>query len=305
MARVVLLTTGAMEERAFAGSLRRLFPDHEFVSKPRLDGFTSAPLPPDYASFRGGLPPPNVQKFATNLIGCFAPGGRMDRPRPDYVLALEDVELCNDGEPGNITRALRDAVTRSLGTWKMEGAKAERTREDLRTRCSFHLMAPMTEAYFFADPGALARATAPGAHRPCRLDATTCDVEAFRVEDPEFLAAPTVPKQDRARHDWRIDERRRHPKSYLGYLTDERLDGRARYQETVHGVSALADLDWPAVVRRGARAAAVARFARSMLADLCDMLGTPATGLDDVELQPADCHPLTWPPPRDRVLRNL
>ncbi|MBA3546982.1 MAG: hypothetical protein H0T76_10905 [Nannocystis sp.] len=305
MARVVLLTTGAMEEKAFAGSLRRLFPDHEFISKPRFDGFTSARLPPDYETYRERRHLLNLEKFAKEIIGCFAPGGRTDRPRPDFVLALEDVELHNDGEPGNITRALRDAVTHNLGTWKMEGSKADRTREDLRTRCSFHLMAPMTEAYFFADPGAFARATAPGPERRCRLDAATCDVEAFRVEDPEFQATASVPKQHRERHDWRIDERHRHPKSYLGYLTDTKLDGRARYQETVHGVSALAELDWPGVVRRGARATAVARFARSMLADLSDMLETPPVGLEDDELQPADCHPLTWPPPRDRVLRNL
>lgn len=305
MARVVLLTTGTMEEKAFAASLRRLFPDHEFVSKPRFDGFTSARLPPDARTVRakGGLL--NLEKFAKQIIGCFAPGARTDRPRPDFVLALEDVELPNQSEPGNITQALRDAVSHNLGSWKMDGASAGRTREALRTRCSFHLMAPMTEAYFFADPAAFARATAPGPHRVCRLDAATCDVEAFHVDDPAYTAAPSVPKPDRMRHDWRIDDRHRHPKHYLGYLTDEQLDGRARYQETEHGASALAGLDWPTVVRRGDRAPPVARFARSLLADLCDMLDARPESLDDAELQPADCHPLTWPPPRDPVLRNL
>lgn len=305
MARIVLLTTGAMEEKAFAASLRRLFPDHEFVSKPRFDGFTSAPLPPDYDALRERRPLLNLEKFAREIIGCFAPGGRIDRPRPDYVLALEDVELPNQAAPGNITCALRDAVMYNLDAWRMDGAKAERTREDLRTRCSFHLMAPMTEAYFFADPAAFVRATAPGPHRPCRLDAMTCDIEAFQVDDTDYVTAPSVPKPDRMRHDWRVDERHRHPKHYLGYLTDERLDGRARYQETVHGTSALAALDWPVVVRRGDRAAAAARFARSMLADLGNMLGTDPKGLEHPELQPTDCHPLTWPPPRDPVLRNL
>jgi hypothetical protein len=49
MARVLLLVTGAMEEEALARSLQGCFPEHEFVAKPRLDGFTSARLPPDFA----------------------------------------------------------------------------------------------------------------------------------------------------------------------------------------------------------------------------------------------------------------
>ncbi|HEY0138642.1 MAG TPA: hypothetical protein VGB85_31375, partial [Nannocystis sp.] len=97
----------------------------------------------------------------------------------------------------------------------------------------------------------------------------------------------------------------RHPKRYLGYLTDAGLDGKARYEETTHGKAALADLDWPVVVRGDGREPAAARFARSMLADLADMLG-PSPYLPEAEaLEPADCHALTWPPPHHNVLRNL
>ena len=106
MARVVLITTGSMEELAFPRSLARLFPDHEFIARPRMDGFTSATLPPDYAALRDKRPLLNIEKFARTLIGLFA-GGRKDQPRPDFVLALDDMELVNAAAPENITRALR------------------------------------------------------------------------------------------------------------------------------------------------------------------------------------------------------
>lgn len=303
MARVVLLTTGVMEELAFHRSLSRHFPDHEFIGKPRLDGFTSAALPPDPAELAGkrGLLL-NIQKFAARLIGFFAPGAREDRPRPDFVIGLEDVELVNAAAPQHITAALHDAIQRGLVAWGLDGAASGRVREALRARCSFHLMAPMTESYFFADPGALARATSPSAALRCSFDAAICDVEAFTVDDPVYLSAPVpaVPE----RHDWRTANRREHPKHYLAYLTDAALDGRARYQETVHGADALAHLEWSRATR-GGRAPAVARFARSLFADLSDMLGAAPIGLDDADLEPHDCQQLTWPPRPGRVLRNF
>lgn len=84
MALVRLITTGVMEERALAGSLRALFPAHEFESKPHIDGFTSSEMPPP--SSRTGAPR-NLDKFTATLIGAFDPGNRRDRPRPDFVVA--------------------------------------------------------------------------------------------------------------------------------------------------------------------------------------------------------------------------
>jgi hypothetical protein len=303
MARVMLITTGSMEELAFPQSLARLFPEHEFIARPRIDGFTSAALPPDYATLRDKRPLLNIEKFAKTLIGQVA-GGRRDEPRFDYVVALEDMELRNAPAPENIIRALRDAVTYNMESWG-DASTPKRLADALRTRCSFHLMAPMTEAYFFADPAALVRATAPAPDHPCRFDPIACDVEAFHVEDPLYLDAPAVPKSERNRHDWRVDDRQRHPKRYIEYLTDPKLDGKARYTETTPGRDALAALDWPAVVRRDARSPPAARFARSLLADLVNMLGTSPSCPELDALEVADCHALTWPPPPKNLLRNL
>jgi hypothetical protein len=286
MARVQLITTGVMEERALGASLQRLFPDHEFVSKPHLDGFTSAPLPPQPHP----RAPLNLDKFAATLIGTFDPGNRRDRPRPDFVIGIDDVELCNADDPGRITAALRQTLERRLAEWPGNARSIERLRHELAARVSFHVMAPMTEAYFFADASALARSTAPALDRPNHFDLETCDVEAFEVLDPDYLDAPIDPGCR-----WRRPGLRQgHPKRYLAYLTDPGTG--SRYRESDHGVRALSDLEWPTVIRDAQRT----RFARSLLTDLIDMLGTPATDIVD-----GDAHPLTWPPPAERVLRNL
>lgn len=302
MSRVVLITTGSMEELAFPRSLARLFPEHQFIALPRMDSFTSATLPPNYAQLREKRSRLNIEKFATKMVGQIA-GGRRDDPRADFVIGIEDMELCNAAAPEHITGALRDAVDHSLANWG-DAPTRKRLGDQVRSRCSFHLMTPMTEAYFFADPAALARATAPAPDHPCQFDPSTCDVEAFHVDDPAYVDAPLVPKQQRERHDWRCEDRQGHPKRYVAYLTDPRLDGKARYAETTHGRDALADLDWPAIVR-GDRSPAVARFARSLLADLVDMLGPSASCPELDALPVADCHPLTWPPPNGHLLRNL
>jgi hypothetical protein len=91
-------------------------------------------------------------------------------------------------------------------------------------------------------------------------------------------------------------ERRGHPKRYLFYLTEHGTGGQ--YRESEHGVRALEGLDWPHVTRRSDHT----RFARSLLADLEDMLG-PASAIPS-ELATKQTHPLTWPPPRAPVLRN-
>jgi hypothetical protein len=291
MARVQLITTGDMEERALGKSLRRLFPDHEFVSLPRLDGFTSAPLPPTPPLPSGVRL--NLDKFVAKLIGAFAAGQRRDRSRPDFVVAIEDVELANAGAPGRITASLRDALQRRLDAWPAKDRTHDRLREELQHKVSFHLMAPMTESYFFADSASFARATAPAPSRPSRFDPNT-DVEAFSVDDPDYLRAPADPTSR-----WRTaNERQGHPKRYLIYLTEHSTG--SQYRESEHGVRALEGLDWPHVTREPAHTS----FARSLLADLVDMLGSPSEEIAST-IVAGQTHPLTWPPPRDPVLRNV
>jgi hypothetical protein len=294
-----------MEERALAASLHRLFPAHSFHCPARLDGFTSSELPPNYVAEQRRKPLLNLEKFAKRLLGYFAPGGRTDEPAPDFVIGIDDVELVNASAPQHITGALRSALADNLARWPCDEATRATIGNALATRCSFHLMAPMTEAYFFADPAAFARATDPGTHHPCTFDGITCDVENFYADELPFLTPPTPPRRDSS--DWRADKRELHPKHYLGYLTDQALTGRGRYDEIQHGVPALAALDWPLVLRHDlTRTAPFARFARSLLADLVDMLDTPPLGITAADLDVDLCHSLTrrWPA-APLLLRNI
>lgn len=300
MARVLLLVTGAMEEKALARSLKGCFPAHEFVCKPRLDGFTSSRLPPDFAALseteRKLL---NVDKFIKTVIGAFAPGGRRDAPKPDFLLAIEDLELLNTDTPENITKTVRDGLHRNLAAWPADGPILDRLTHALKDRCSFHLMAPMTEAYFFSEPAAFIRATAPGPDHLNNFDPTRADAESFIVEDPAYLTPNDLPKKD---HRWRRANRRVHPKHYLEYLTDPQLDNNPRYDELTLGCDALKQLAWGPMLTSSPTAL---RFARSLFTDLAEMLGEPPVDCTLEDIDAGTCHPLTWPPPRDRVLRNL
>lgn len=235
----------------------------------------------------------NLEKFVAKLIGTFDPGNRRDRSRPDFVIAVEDVELANADDPARITASLRDSLQRRLDAWPAKDRAHDRLREDLQHKVSFHLMAPMTESYFFADSASFTRATAPAPSRPNRFDPNT-DVEAFAVDDPDYLDPPP---ESTSR--WcTATERQGHPKRYLIYLTEHGTGGQ--YRESEHGVRALEGLDWPHVTREPAHTS----FARSLLADLMDMLGPPSDAIASAIIA-GQTHPLTWPPPRDPVLRNL
>jgi hypothetical protein len=129
--------------------------------------------------------------------------------------------------------------------------------------------------------------------REVRGDADRC----VRSGQPSRSPATRLPACCRR---YRTLQRRRsrHPKRYLWYLTDPGSGGR--YRESDYGVRALSDLEWPLVTRDAQRT----RFARSLLADLIDMLGPPDEDIAEAIVD-GETHPLTWPPLPHHVLRNL
>ncbi len=135
--------------------------------------------------------------------------------------------------------------------------------QKLQERASFHLLAPMVEAYFFGEPAALVRAKATRA--PCRFDRGH-DVEDFEVDDQAYLA-PAPPQAP-----WRAEPRHRHPKNYLRYLCDPMGKEERAYRETHEGFAALQELAWPAVLQNPAQAL----FARALIDDLADVLNVPS-----------------------------
>jgi hypothetical protein len=285
MKQVVLITTGRCEQLALGDSLKRYFPDAEFTAPAHRDSITStrirlASAPPP----RRGAPATVVDRLAQAMVATTDPG-RNGVP-PDLVIAVDDVELVNLDQLEVVTSTLRDAVKRHLDTYAWPSARRrEQAAERIRNHCSFHLLCPMVEAYFFGEPAALNRA---GAKRPSTVDAKAHDLEDFVTDEAPFLTAP-----DGTKH-WATADRKKHPKRYLQYLIDPEGADTKSYREAEGGVRALRELAWPEVLSTEAHT----RLARSLFSDLADALGvnTPF---------PGPCHPLTSNPGANRVLRNL
>lgn len=271
--RIGLITTGDCEQRALVPSLTRVFADHDVAfelsfAKP-VRSFTSNRL-------RHPAPPGRtlVDDFVAAIDATISARGA-----PDFIVAIDDLELANAPTPHHVTALVRDAVLASPACATHRGAQR------FQDRCSVHFLCPMVEAYFFGEPAALLRA---GATRTAELDAAR-HLEAFSSVDPSFLALPSV--RD---HPWRSEDRKHHPKRYLRFLNDPTDEEIGRYRETRQGRDALARLDWAKVF---AYEPTGITFARSLFDDLADALGTPPPF-------PGTCHPLTERR-QDGALRNL
>jgi len=162
-------------------------------------------------------------------------------------------------------------------------------------RSSFHLLKPMTEAYFYAERTVLQRA---GVNDRVTVHRVGSDVEEFETDDPDFL-----PQAQRCNEEhrflygcpwWREEK---HPERYLEFLCWQ-SSGR-HYRKMGGGVKALHDLDWAAT----ASLPEVVPFARALFEDIADFLGVPSP------LGHGLVSPLTYPSRDQRgdslVMRNI
>jgi hypothetical protein len=286
MKKVVLIVTGECERRGLAASLQRYFPSARFEQPQLRDSFTSARL--KLTDLPGGPRPRQVDRLAAAMVAVTDPGRTGERP--DLVIAVDDVELPNLDQVDVVVSQLREAVRHHLAIYPWASdRRREQVTQRLREHCSFHLLCPMVEAYFYGEPAALTRA---GAQIPSSVDGRALDVEDFITHDPPFLEVP-----DREKY-WAKPDRQRHPKHYLQYLCDpvgdEQNPSPSRYRETHGGVKALRELDWSGALSQEAHA----RLARSLFTDLAEALEV------DNPL-PGTCHPETSNPGPEAVLRNL
>ena len=225
-----LITTGECERRALGASLLRVF---EGAGLEIVQPFRR-PVPSITSNYLGYPGPTSGGTHVDKLIDSIM-ATLEGRGAPDFVLAIDDLELPNIATAHHVTQLVADAFRRKLGNTPTHSQLAR-----LRERCSFHLLCPMLETYFFGEPAALQRA---GATRSAILD-PECHLETFHAGDPAF-----VDPCDVREHPWRRPDRGRHPKRYLSFLVDPEDDGRAVYKESRDGVRALATLDWAQVVR--------------------------------------------------------
>lgn len=264
MPSIALITTGECEHRALGASLQRAFQGAELL----LVQPFQRPVPSITSNYLGYPGPASgvtqVDKLVASILATLE-----RRDAPDFVFAIDDLELPNVATPHHVTRLVSDAFRRARG-----GTPTHQQLARVRERCSFHLLCPMLEAYFFGEPAALDRA---GATRPAKLDPTH-HLEDFLATDPEFMALDEVRE-----HPWRRPDRARHPKRYLSFLVDPHDTERATYKESRDGVRALSMLEWAQVLAYQPPGIA---FAHSLFDDLADALGVPNPF-------PGACHPLT------------
>lgn len=295
MTRVALVVTGDLERLALHTSLKRAFPGVRFDVH-KVYAITSATIaaPPNPRMLvEGSAAWRLVERLWKLVTSPTAPG---EAPA-DFAFAVDDVELLNlppHGQPANIA-GLVHQVTNAFLQARFPNAQArERHAEAMRTRCAFHLVCPMIEAYFFGESDALRRAGVPDSRTPSRRPG---DLEDFLAVDPSY-ASPASPawqavRASRAKANLNPDA---HPKDYLGFLKDP---VRNTYDETQDGVAALASLDWPTL----ATSTTQIQLLRAFFEDLSDALNVPNP------LGTGPPHPATFPTRTTRretlALRNL
>lgn len=299
MTTVALIVTGQCEQ-GLGHLLRRVFPGVTFEVRPVRDGFTSAELKAE-PEVSPPARPTNLQKLAALLVAEVEPG-RREAPA-DFVVLVDDLEPHNAAHPERAVAHVRTAVQHHIANhpWPSERSRVS-AAERVRARCSFHLLVPMVEAYFFGDalhpekPGLTCALDRAGARTASSFDAETHDVEAFVASDPPFVDPPTVGKHDLPA--WARHGRDRHPKHYLQYLCDPEGAQARPYIESKAGRRALERLEVARVLARSEHA----RFFRSLIVDLADALDHQ----DLLTEWQEQAHPLTWSPTDpSAVLRNL
>lgn len=287
MIRVRLVVTGDLERAALAGSLRRYFPELVFLPPVQLHSVTSSRLPAGGAGI--DVPTP-VRRMASAMAAeVFDHTG----VAPDAVVAVDDLELVNADQPERLAQWMRRAIEAEIDERRTIETPRAALADVLRQRASLHLMVPLLEAYFFGDPATLtslgvAVGWTPNLSRP--------DLEAFEVDDADYLAWARRENSMRARAGRQPRDFAHHPKDYLQYLRT-RDHGRG-YIETRDGTAALRGLDWRSVCANPQGC----RFARSLFADLADLAGIP-NPVGDGELSE-----ITWRRRElsgHRTLRNL
>ena len=280
--RVLLLVTGKCEQLGLPASLSRVFADADVSFEANewlIDSFTSARLAGDAPE--EGIPR-TVDKFAQELVAA------VEADCPDLVVAIDDLELANLDQPESVVALFRSAVVRHLENHEFPSGRAlARAKERLRARCSFHLFAPMIEAYFFAEAKALVRA---GAVQASKVDSAGIDLEKFVTTDARYLSVPDTDD----RQGWARPDRATHPKRYLKFLCDPGNPSSRKYREGRGGMAALSSLAWDDVFAPPEGVA----LARSLFADLAEGLGvgTRFTGA---------CHVATYDRLHASVLRNV
>jgi hypothetical protein len=261
VATIRLIVTGDVEELALHESLRQVFGDSRrdgeavIWDPPRkLNSATSRRLS---ISERPSRP---MQALARAMLSEVK-SGKQGTPA-DLVIVVDDVELDNVDREAVLVKHFQGALEALLADHSLQAR--ERYQKLLRERCSFHMLRPMVESYFFGDGDTL---------RSMGVQSTPLvrhtDVERFEATDadPGWLEDCRLDNQ-RLQHQHPGWRRECHPKHYLEHLLQRES---IFYDEKIHGEPALKRLAWKQVPKASADCA----IARCLFEDVADWFGVP------------------------------
>jgi hypothetical protein len=262
---IKLIVTGDMEKLAIHESLRRFFPDERdgkevIWDKPRkLHCATSSRL--RRLEEKNG----KLSSQMKELVGAMfdeAFFGKTGKPA-DLIIAIDDVEIGNLGQENIVADHFRAAIENVFK--KRQYNREDRYRDILRKKCSFHLLKPMMESYFFGEANALRHAGISDTEKPKLLHPT--DVEKFESNDAAWL--PICQRENTKRQQvmsWWHHEC--HPKHYLEHLTER---SGVLYDENTYGKKALEKIAWKQVPKCQSDTV----FIRSLFEDIAEWFGIP------------------------------
>lgn len=297
-----LIVTGDAEKKSLHKSLQKIFPTHTsdgdlvvWDTPRKADGATgyqlSADAPPS-ASMNS-----LVNVMFTELLAGKTPGSAP----PDLVVVIDDVELGNVGQENIIVEAFKVAVNAKLLDLesKHSAAHFKKIKSRAQACCAFHLLRPMVESYFFADPATLGVCGVPLMQGPSLVHQT--DVECFDAMTDKNLKWQALYQDENSRKQindawWKTEC---HPKRYLTHLLS--VNGAPEYQETVLGAKMIEATDWAAVAKLKTDAPIIS----SLLEDIGDWFGVAPTPGKFLGVSSPITYRVRNTPPNKRSLRNI
>lgn len=301
--RIKLIVTGDSEKKSLHESLQKCFPTHtstgDFViwDVPRKaihGGATSSRLiagAPSLVSMTN-----LVKEMFSEALASKKPNGSP----PDFVIVIDDVELGNVGQEAVVVQSFRAAVSEKLAELKTQNTAAQfqKIQTRIQTCCSFHMLCPMVEAYFFADPATLS--VGGVAVNPVLTHAS--DVEQFDAAhdsnlDWQSLCSGKNLQQASVNNSWWRTER--HPKIYLEQLL--RISNAPEYHETTLGARMIQATNWATVAKSSMDSPVIS----ALFEDIWDWFGSPRPMGQFLGAPSTTTYRVRTARPNQRLLRNI
>ena len=299
---IKLIVTGMSEKKSLHESLRKYFPTHTangdlviWDTPRKAYGVTGHRL-------KAANSPSTSMVTLVNTMFAEAIAGKLPNSRPaDLVIVIDDVELGNVGRENIVGDTFLAAVHAKLVQLKAVRSPPEfqAIQALIQRCCSFHLLCPMVEAYFFADLTTLISGGVSNKHPPLLSHPT--DVEQFDSSpDINALWRSTCEVKNREQNPinpwWKTE---RHPKRYLTHLLS--ISGAPLYHETTLGARMIEATNWSTV----AKVTTDTPIVSALLGDIWDWFGqTPPSGYFQ-GMSSTGTYQVKTTPPGGRMLRNI